>query len=61
MGEVPGLEPGPTCGQGVSRPSVLASIQRAKPCLPASGTLLLYSAHHHQNPLPGRVGVALRT
>lgn len=61
MGEVPGLEPGPTWGQGVSWPSVLACIQHAKPCLRASGTLLLCSAHHHENLLPGRAGMSTRT
>lgn len=61
MGEVPGPEPGPTWGQGASWPSVLACIQDAKPCLPASGTLLLCSASHPQTLLPGRVGMSLRT
>lgn len=40
MGEVPGLEPGPTRGQVMSWRSVLARIQQAKPSLPASGALL---------------------
>lgn len=40
MGEVPGLEPGPTWGQVMSWPSALACIQHAKPSPPASGTLL---------------------
>lgn len=36
MGEVPGLEPEPTWGQGMCWPSLLACIQSAKPSLPAS-------------------------
>lgn len=61
MGEVPGLEPEPTWGQGMCWPSLLACIQSAKPSLPASGTVLLYSPCHHHNLLPGEDGVSPRT
>lgn len=40
MGEVPGLEPGPTWGQGMSWPRALACTQATEPRLPASGPLL---------------------
>lgn len=61
MGEVPGLEPGPTWGQVMSWPSVLARIQHAKPSLPASGMLLPCPAHPHQNLLPRKVEMSPRT
>lgn len=40
MGEVPGLEPGPTWGLGMSWPSALACTQATEPHPPASGLLL---------------------
>lgn len=60
MGEVAGLEPGPTWGQGMSWPSVRACIQPAKPSLPASGTVVLCSPCHPQNLLPGKDGISPR-
>lgn len=57
MGELPGFEPGPTWGQGMSWPSVLACIQPTKRSLTASGTVLLSSPCHHQHLLPGKDGM----